>query len=49
MEIGGRSHQSDFGTAWKQKWDNSREREGGRFFLCVIEFETPSGRLAFHP
>ena len=48
LEIGGRSRRSDFGTAWEEKWETLIEREGGPFYLCVVEFETPAGRLAFH-
>jgi len=47
LEIGGRSRRADFGTAWREKWEHLNESQGGGFFLCVVEFETPSGRLAF--
>jgi hypothetical protein len=47
LEIGGRSRRRDLDSAWEQKWDNLSQREGGRFFLCVVEFETMTGRLAF--
>jgi hypothetical protein len=47
LEVGGRSRRGDFGTAWREKWEHLKEHQGGGFFLCVVEFETPSGRLAF--
>ena len=47
LEVGGRSRRSDFGTAWRDKWEHLKESQGGGFFLCVVEFETPAGRLAF--
>lgn len=47
LEIGGRSRRSDFTTAWQEKWQNLLDREGGQFYLCVVEFETPAGRLAY--
>jgi hypothetical protein len=47
LEIGGRSRRRDLESAWQQKWDNLSQREAGRFFLCVVEFETLTGRLAF--
>lgn len=49
LEVGGRSRRSDFNVAWQEKWDHLRAREGGRFYLCVVEFETPAGRFAYHP
>ena len=48
LEVGGRSRRADAGAAWRQKWDRLTEQEVGRFFVFVVEFETPSGRLGFH-
>jgi hypothetical protein len=45
-ELAGRSRGSDLDGAWKQRWDRLSERDHG-FFVCVVEFETPAGRLAF--
>ena len=47
LEIGGRSRRGDFGTAWREKWEQLKGTHGSGFFLCVVEFETPSGRIAF--
>jgi hypothetical protein len=47
LEIAGRSRRSDFEVAWKQKWQRLAERWRGNFYLCVSEFETTTGRLAF--
>jgi hypothetical protein len=49
LEIGGRSRRSDFETAWRQKWQRLADLWGTGFYLCVAEFETPAGRLAFAP
>lgn len=46
LEIGGRSRRADFAAAWRQK----AERLGSRvekYYLCIVEFETPAGRLAY--
>ena len=47
LEIAGRSRQRDLETAWRQKWERLVERGGTGFYLCVTEFETATGRLAF--
>jgi hypothetical protein len=47
LEIAGRSRQSDFESTWKQKWQQLKNRGAASFFLCVAEFETSRGRLAF--
>lgn len=47
LEVGGRSRLGDFGSAWQQKWRTLSDRLSGGFYLCVAEFETPAGRLAF--
>jgi hypothetical protein len=46
LEVAGRSRRSDFATAWQQRWERLEGRAGG-YYLCVVEFETPAGRLAF--
>jgi hypothetical protein len=49
LEVGGRSQRSDFEAAWRQKWERLLSRSARGFYVCVVEFETPSGRLAFGP
>jgi len=47
LEIAGRSRRSDFATAWQQKKERLEARSARSFYLCVVEFETPAGRLEF--
>ncbi len=47
LEIAGRSRKSDLEAAWRQRWQRLGERWGTGFYLCVVEFESPAGRLAF--
>lgn len=47
LEIAGRSRKSDFAVAWQQRWNRLTERRPAGFYLCVVEWETPAGRLAF--
>jgi hypothetical protein len=47
IEIAGRSKRNDLKAAWRQKWRRLSANMGHDFFVCVVEFETPSGRLAF--
>ncbi len=47
LEIAGRSRRKDFGSAWRQRHRRLTNREGRGFYLCVVEFQTPAGRLAF--
>jgi len=47
LEIGGRSRRSDLKSAWQQKWAQLAERRSSGFYLCIVEFETRTGRLAF--
>jgi hypothetical protein len=47
LEIAGRSRRSDFGAAWQQRWQRLSDRIGGGFYVCVAEFETRTGQLAF--
>ncbi len=49
LEIAGRSRRGDFGVAWQQRWQRLADRLGGGFYVCVVEFETPAGKLAFAP
>jgi len=46
LEVAGRSRRRGFGTAWQQRWQRLTERPGSGFYVCVVEFETPAGRLA---
>ena len=45
LEVGGRSRRSDFESAWKQKCDRLNQRRQRGYYVCVVDFETPSGRL----
>lgn len=47
LEIAGRSRRSDLNAAWEQRWQRLSDRLGEGFYLCIVEFETPAGRLAF--
>ena len=47
LEVAGRSRRSDLSNAWEQRWRRLSKRSRIGFFLCVAEFETPAGRLAF--
>jgi len=47
IEIAGRSKRSDLEAAWRQKWRRLSASIGQDFYVCVAEFETPSGRLAY--
>jgi hypothetical protein len=47
LEIAGRSRHSDFEVAWQQRLQRLKERTTGSFYLCVIELQTPAGRLLF--
>jgi hypothetical protein len=49
LEIAGRSRQSDFEVAWQQRLERLQARAAGSFYLCVMELETPAGRLMFRP
>ena len=48
LEVAGRSRRTDLTLAWAEKWDRLTEQVGSRFFVCVVEFETPAGRLWFN-
>jgi len=47
LEIAGRSRHRDLEAAWVQRVQRLTERGAGGFYLCVLELEGPSGRLAF--
>lgn len=47
LEVTGRSRRSDFRVAWQQRWQRLTDRIGRGFYVCVAEFETPTGQLAF--
>lgn len=47
LEIAGRSRRRDFEVAWQQRLGRLKERTSGSFYLCVIELQTPAGRLTF--
>lgn len=47
LEIAGRSRRQDFEGAWQQKWQRLSAHQEGGSYVCVSEFETPSGRLGF--
>jgi hypothetical protein len=48
LEVAHIWRRTDFAAAWGQKWDRLSEQFGSGFFLCVVEFETPAGRLWFN-
>lgn len=47
LEVAGRSRRRDLPSAWDDRWNRLADRLEFGFFVCVVEFETPSGRLAF--
>lgn len=47
LEIAGRSRKCDMASAWRQKWNRLTDRGNAPFYVCVVEFETPFGRLGF--
>lgn len=47
LEIAGRSRRGDLEVAWQQKWRRLEDRQEGGCYVCVVEFESPVGRLAF--
>jgi hypothetical protein len=47
LEVAGRSRRRDVGVAWQQRWQRLTGRMGSGFYVCVAEFETPAGQLAF--
>jgi hypothetical protein len=47
LEIAGRSRRSDAEAAWQERLDRLRNRASEGFYLCVIELETPAGKLAY--
>src|SRR5947208_6264116 len=47
LEVAGRSRHSDFEVAWQQRLQRLQVKATGSFYLCVIEMQTPAGRLLF--
>ncbi len=47
LEVAGRSRRSDFESAWQQKRSRLEARGQQDFYICVVEFETPFGRLGY--
>jgi hypothetical protein len=47
LEVAGRSRRSELEWAWQQRHQRLTETAGVDFYLCIAEFETPAGRLAF--
>lgn len=47
LEIAGRSRRSGLEVAWQEKWRRLTEIIGHNYYVCVVEFETSTGRLAF--
>lgn len=41
------SRKSDFDVAWQKRLHRLEKRATSGFYLCVIEFETLTGRLLF--
>jgi hypothetical protein len=48
LEVAGRSRRSDFGPAWRERWERLSKARPSGYYVCVSEFETPTGKLAFH-
>jgi hypothetical protein len=48
LEVAGRSRSGDFESAWTNRLARLKERAVGAFYLCVVEFQTPAGRLLYH-
>jgi hypothetical protein len=49
LEIAGRSRRADFSVAWQERVDRLKDRATGGFYLCVVELQSPAGRLMFNP
>lgn len=47
LEVAGRSRKNDLEPVWQRKWQRLCDLRGGGFYLCVVEFETRTGKLAF--
>jgi hypothetical protein len=47
LEIAGRSRRRDLDSAWEEKEPRLRARSNRACYLCLCEFETLTGRLAF--
>ncbi|MGH7139919.1 MAG: hypothetical protein ACREHD_29625 [Pirellulales bacterium] len=47
LEVAGRSRRNDLEATWQRKWQRLCDVAGSGFYLCVVEFETRTGKLAF--
>lgn len=47
LEVAGRSRRGDFESTWRQKQTRLEQRGQNDYYVCVVEFETLSGRLAY--
>jgi len=47
LEVAGRSRRQDLAACWQDRLARLQRHEAG-FYLCVVEFETPAGRLAYY-
>lgn len=47
LEIAGRTRRTHRDGAWDSRWDRLSARWGRGFCVCVVEFETPTARLAY--
>jgi hypothetical protein len=47
LEIAGRSRRVDMAAAWQQKCERLKAHQVSSVYVCVAEFESPAGRLAF--
>jgi hypothetical protein len=47
LEVADRSRRQDFEVAWQQRWQRLTEYRRNGFYVCVVEFATPLGWLAF--
>lgn len=48
LEIAGRSRRNDFDATWQRKWSRLSEELRNGYYICVVEFETRTGRLEFY-
>jgi hypothetical protein len=47
LEVAGRSRRVDLEAAWQQKRTRFERKPRRAHFICVVEVETPAGRLGF--
>jgi hypothetical protein len=48
LAVAVRTRRADFAAAWEQKWNRLSDQASPDFFVCVVELETPAGRLWFN-